>query len=145
MRFRPRTWLVLSLLLFAAAYWLWMYAETVSATRRAQAAKLAAVQPDSAQAPPGASGPALSTVADRRKASGSKSYRVSNTRLSEGELLRSNHAILLRNALIDTDRPLRLEIPAHLRAKGAPGSYIVQSPEGLDQRFRDRLKADGVE
>src|SRR5580658_10036805 len=141
MRFRPRTWLVLSLLLFAASYWLWMYAETLSATRRAQAAQSAAAQP----APPGPSGPALSTVADRRKAAGTKSYRVSNTRLSEGELLRSNHAILLRNALIDTDRPLRLEIPAHLRAKGAPGSYIVQSPEGLDQRFRDRLKADGVE
>ncbi len=145
MRFRPRTWLVLSLLLFAASYWLWMYAETLSATRRAQAAKLAAVPPASSQAPSAAAGPALATVADRHQAAGTKSYRVSNTRLSEAELLRSNHAILLRNALIDTDRPLRLGIPAHLRAKGAPGSYIVQSPSGLDERFRRRLAGEGVE
>ena len=74
-----------------------------------------------------------------------KSYRVSNTRLTEKQLLRSDHAIILRNALIDTDRPLRLDIPAHLRAKGAPGSYIVQSDGPLDQRFYDRLKKDGAQ
>ncbi len=141
MRFRPRMWMGLSLLLFAAAFWVWTYAETLSATRRASAAKAAAAQSAAAQAAP----PAPTTVADTRPAAGSKSYRLSNTRLTEKELLRSHHAILLRNALIDTDRPLRLDIPSHLRAKGAPGSYIVQSPEGLDQNFRSRLQRAGVE
>ncbi len=141
MRFRPRMWMGLSLLLFAAAFWVWTYAETLSATRRASAAKAAAAQSAAAQAAP----PAPTTVADTRPAAGSKSYRLSNTRLTEKELLRSHHAILLRNALIDTDRPLRLDIPSHLRAKAAPGSYIVQSPEGLDQSFRSRLQRAGVE
>jgi subtilisin-like proprotein convertase family protein len=139
MRFRPRTWFLLSLLLFVAAYWVWTYAEKVNASSRAHAAQSAAAQSAAAQP----AGPALAKIAETRDSA--KSYRLSNTRLTEKELLRSNHAILLRNALIDTDRPLRLDIPAHLRAKGAPGSYIVQSQEGMDQRFYDRLKKDGVE
>jgi subtilisin-like proprotein convertase family protein len=135
MRFRPRTWLLLSLLLFAAAYWVWTYAEKVSASRRARVAQSAAAQRNA---------PALAKIADTLDVAQSKSYRLSNTRLTDKELRFSNHAIFLRNALIDTDRSLRLDIPAHLRAKGAPGSYIVQSQEGLDQRFRQRLQQVGV-
>ena len=135
MRFRPRTWLLLSLLLFAAAFWVWTCAEKISASRLAHAARPAAQSP-SALLP----GPAR--VAGTRNAA--RSYRVSNTGLSERELLRSDHAILLRNALIDTDRPLKLNIPAHLRAKGAPGSYIAQGQGPLDRRFYERLKRDGV-
>ena len=135
MRFRPRMWSLISLLLFAAAFWVWIYAEKVSASRRAHAAPPASAQP---------AGPAKAKVADAPHSGQSKSYRVSNTRLTEKELLRGNHAIILRNALIDTDRPLKLNIPAHLRAKGAPGSYIVQSQRPLDQRFYDRLQWDGA-
>ncbi len=135
MRIRPRTWLVLSLLLFGAAYWVWTFAEKTSATRRAPQVQPVAAQP----AQP------LAKTAPAPKAAPAKSYRVSNTRLTEKQLLRSNHAIILRNALIDTDRPLKLDIPAHLRARGAPGSYIVQSEQALDQRFYDRLKKEGAE
>jgi len=137
MRFRPRTWLLLSLLLFAAAFWVWTIGEKISASRRAQPAHPAAQSP-AALLP----GPSPAKTAGTRNAG--KSYRVSNTRLTEKQLLRSNHAILLRNALIDTDRPLKLDIPAHLRAKGAPGSYIAQAEGPLDQRFYDRLKRDGA-
>src|SRR5580658_3961736 len=109
MRFKPRSWWLLSLLLFAAAYLVWTYAEKVSASRRAHAAP--AVPAASAQPP----GPGLAKIAVAPQSPKTKSYRVSNTRASEKELLRSNHAIILRNALIDTDRPLKLDIPAHLR------------------------------
>src|ERR1700722_6835602 len=135
MRFRPRIWLVFSLLLFAAGYWVWTYAERVSASVRARAAQSAAAQTAQAE---------LTKVNETHTTAKHKSYRLSNTKLTAEQLLHSNHGILLRNALIDTDRPLKLGIPDHLRAKGAPGSYIVQSQEGLDQRFRNRLKQDGV-
>jgi subtilisin-like proprotein convertase family protein len=135
MRFRPRTWFLLSLLLFAAAYWTWTYGDKLSATRRAQAAQSAAVQPP---------GPGLAKIAEARNSPKSKTYRLSNTRQTEKQLLRSNHAIILRNALIDTQFPLKLDIPAHLRANGAPGSYIVQSDGPMDQRIYDRLKQLGV-
>jgi subtilisin-like proprotein convertase family protein len=127
--------LLLSLLLFTAAYWSWTYGDKFSASRRAQAARSAALQPP---------GPGLANIAEARNSPKSKSYRVSNTRQSEKQLLGSSHAIILRNALIDTRLPLKLAIPAHLRAKGAPGSYLVQSDGPMDQRVYDQLKKDGV-
>jgi hypothetical protein len=36
MRFRPRTWLLLGVLLFSAAYWVWTFAEKMSDSRHAQ-------------------------------------------------------------------------------------------------------------
>jgi len=135
MRFRPRTWFLLSLLLFAAAYWVWTYGDKIGASRGAQAAHSEAVQP---------SGPRSAKIVQTRNSSKTKSYRLSNTRQTEKQLQRSSHAIILRNALIDTQLPLKLDIPAHLRAKGAPGSYIVQSDGAMDRRIYDRLKEDGV-
>jgi subtilisin-like proprotein convertase family protein len=132
---------LLSLLLFAASYWMWTYAEKVSASDRAHAAR--AVQAVSAAVTP-PSAPGLAKAANAPKAAKAKSYRVSNTRRTEGQLVGDDHAIILRNALIDTRLPLKLDIPAHLRAKGAPGSYIVQSDRPLDQRFYDRLKKVGA-
>jgi subtilisin-like proprotein convertase family protein len=133
-------WWLASLLLFAASYFVWRHAEHISASRNT--APVPAAQPAPVAHPPA---PAPTKVAEARKPKKAKSYRVSNTSASEKDLLRSSHAILLRNALIDTDRPLKLNIPPHLMAQGAPGSYIVQSDAPLDQRFRDRLKQDGVE
>jgi len=137
MRFRPRTWLLVSLFLFAASYWVWNYAEKLNAERRTPAAQPTLAPRPVTPAP-------LSKVAKAPAPAKPKSLIVSNTRMSGKQLLRSNHAILLRNAWIDTDRPLKLDIPAHLRATGAPGSYIVQSSGPFDQRFRDRLARDGV-
>jgi subtilisin-like proprotein convertase family protein len=135
MRFRPRTWFWLSLLLLAAAYWSWTYGDKLSDAHRAQAARAAALQ---------APGLDSAKIVEARNSPKNKSYRVSNTRQTEKQLLRSSHAIILRNALIDTQLPLKLDIPAHLRAKGAPGSYLVQSDGPMDRQVYDRLQQVGV-
>src|SRR5439155_4675258 len=70
--------------------------------------------------------------------------RLSNTTKPLNELVHSDHAILLQNALIDTERPIELSIPEHLRAQGDPGSYIVQSRTPLDDAFRSLLKEAGA-
>jgi subtilisin-like proprotein convertase family protein len=140
MRFRPLTWFLLSLLLFGASYWFWNYGEKVRTARNAEKLQNhpAAVQPS---APPSSSSP---KIVEAKNSARNKSYHLSNTHLTEKQLIRSDHAIILRNALIDTALPLKLDIPAHLRAKGAPGSYIVQSDGPMDERFYNRLKQDGV-
>jgi len=71
-------------------------------------------------------------------------YRLNNTSRSVGQLLRNDHAILLENALVDTERPASLSIPAHLRAQGDPGSYIVQARRPLDNAFRKLLADAGA-
>src|SRR5207247_1201860 len=71
--------------------------------------------------------------------------RLSNTTKPLKELIHSDHAILLQNALIDTERPIELSIPEHLRAQGDPGSYIVQSRTPLDGAFRSLLKKAGAQ
>jgi subtilisin-like proprotein convertase family protein len=112
---------------------MWHYAEKVSVSRHNGAA---------AKPLPALQAPLIKTdgtnAAARRK-----SYRLSNTRQTLTQLLHNDHAIILRNALIDTSRPLRLDIPAHLRAKGAPGSYIVQFDRPLNREFYNSVKKDG--
>jgi subtilisin family serine protease/subtilisin-like proprotein convertase family protein len=71
-------------------------------------------------------------------------YRLSNTKLSVGQLARKDNAILLENALLDTEKPLNLEIPQALRAEGDPGTYIVQSKGALDDMFRAELSRVGA-
>ena len=44
-------------------------------------------------------------------------FRIRNTSKPDAELFRSETAVLLRNALVETLEPLRLNIPEHLRAK----------------------------
>ncbi|MEP6662177.1 MAG: S8 family serine peptidase [Verrucomicrobiota bacterium] len=65
-------------------------------------------------------------------------YRLQNTTQPLEQLVRNDHAILLRNALIDTSLR-RMEIPAELRSKGDPGSYIVQARGVIDASFRAAL------
>jgi len=67
-------------------------------------------------------------------------YRLSNTDKSLGELGRSDTAVLLDNAFIDTASQTPLEVPEHLRAKADPGSYIVQSSRPLDATFYASLR-----
>ncbi len=135
MRFSSRTWFLLSLLLFSAALWMWLYAEKFSAAHRRAV-------PQTVLAPPTA--PALTNAAYRAKPGKAESYRLSNTRETAGQLARSAHGLILRNALIDTALPVKLNIPAHLRAPGAPGSYIVQSDRALDRDFYAELKKNGA-
>ena len=71
-------------------------------------------------------------------------YRLRNTDLPMKELVRREHALLLENALLDTERPVALALPEGLRAKGEPGSYVVQARGALDDAFRARLRAVGA-
>src|SRR5262249_5014602 len=70
--------------------------------------------------------------------------RLTNTSKTLKQLMRDDHALLLRNALIDTAGPADLKIPVQLQSKGEPGGYIVQAAGGLDNAFRDRLMAAGA-
>ena len=133
MRLKPRTWFVISLLLFGAGAWMWHYAEQVSQSRNSAGGP----KPLSAANAPLIKAGGTNAVAQR------KSYRLSNTGQTIAQLLHNDHAIILRNALIDTTRPLGLDIPAHLRAGGAPGSYIVQFDRPLNQEFYDSVRRDG--
>src|SRR5437667_7586154 len=72
-------------------------------------------------------------------------YRLSNTDQSLSQLGRSDTAILLENALIDTASPTPLAVPEHLRASGDPGSYLVQWRRPLDKAFYARLREAGAE
>jgi subtilisin-like proprotein convertase family protein len=140
MRLKPRVWFLISLLLFAAAICVWQYAEKRAAERstvqnRASAAKADALR---SQHPPLAKALAANAGAQR------KSYRISNTTQTIQQLLHNSHALILRNALIDTEVPVALNIPAHLRAKGAPGSYLVQADRPLDKAFYAELSQAGA-
>jgi subtilisin-like proprotein convertase family protein/sugar lactone lactonase YvrE len=72
-------------------------------------------------------------------------FRLRNTSKPDAELFRSETAVLLRNALVETLEPLRLNIPEHLRAKADPGSYVVQARGAVDDRFRAVLRGAGAE
>lgn len=172
MRLQPRTWFLISLLLFALGAAFWLLGD------RRRAATPAPSQPAPQAAPPDltlkstaasegqgardaepaqrgptpqpASGPAGTppSTRDTRPSSDDAEeigrvrypHRLSNTSKSLDELTRSDTAILLRNALIDTADPTPLAVPEHLRAKGDPGSYIVQSRGPIDAAFRELLR-----
>jgi sugar lactone lactonase YvrE len=72
-------------------------------------------------------------------------FRVRNTAAPAAELFRSETAVLLRNALIETREPVRLNIPPHLRAPGDPGSWLVQARGSIDGKFREVLRGAGAE
>lgn len=72
-------------------------------------------------------------------------FRLRNSDRREAELFRSETAVLLRNALVETTEPLDLRIPEHLRAAEEPGSWLVQARGTIDQKFRDVLRGAGAE
>jgi subtilisin-like proprotein convertase family protein len=87
---------------------------------------------------------ALSAGKQGRKGPPGFPYRLSNTSKGIGELSRSDTAILLRNAFIDTASNEPVEIPEHLRAREDGGSYIVQAQGAVDDAFRAQLAARGA-
>lgn len=72
-------------------------------------------------------------------------FRVRNTIKKDSELFRSETAVLLRNALVETLEPAKLNIPEHLRAQGDHGSYLVQARGSIDDKFRAVLRGVGAE
>src|ERR1043166_4841503 len=175
MHLRTRTWFGISLLCFLAAAVFWQLGQRKAARDRAARENLAAasnapanpVRPASpanpgapgtpggpgtpaapvpnAVAPPHPAGAAAVTNAANNAVDASLRHRLSNTPKSVDELSRSDHGLLLRNALIDSSLPVNLDIPPHLRAQGDPGSYLVQSRGPLDNAYRALLRQAGAE
>ena len=149
MRLKPSVWWAISILLFAASAFFWNFGEKKRAADHARWEKQQLSMPKApAHAPLISSGPSAVTTTNTNAATAKpspSSFRVSNTTRPLAELQRNGHAVLLRNALIDTTKPLDdLKIPAKWRAKGEPGSYIVQLDHPLDKAFYDALKAAGA-
>ena len=162
MRQRPVIWFLLSALCFAGAYYFWRLGEQWAARRTVPAG------PASSRVTQHASGVSShqssvtpirllsqagalnmppvtdsSVTNDATRITNRLSLRLSNTTATVGQLQRRETAILLENALLDTAQGLP-SIPAHLRAQGDPGSYIVQSRGPIGDAFRSMLQAAGA-
>src|SRR5581483_4067214 len=144
MRRRPLFWLAVSVVCILGAFYFWRLGDEWNARQgktrpeapspesaSTNAASAAARSPSifepretvvPASTAPLAPASLLSTNATERPtiAQLRQKYRVSNTSASLHDLARSDHAILLANALIDVSRPLDLAIPDSLRAQGDP-------------------------
>src|SRR5665213_2023624 len=115
MKPRPRIWFLVSLLLFGGAAYVWRLGEI---KRLAPATIPRRIVPATLPSTVVTAPLTTNQAADKHKGP----YRLSNTPQSLRQLARNEHGILLRNALIDTARPVHLDIPEHLRSHGAPGS-----------------------
>lgn len=100
--------------------------------------------------PPGPSTPrwvslqALPQGASSRYPDHEVTNRLRNTAASLDELMRSDHAILLRNALIDSANGESLEVPAALHAAGPVDAWVVQSHGPITPAFRAELARVGA-
>src|SRR2546430_13882214 len=170
MRLNSRFWYLLSILFFVAAVWFWLKGDEETAKRKAARGSAAAQRAgpltgSKVQAPAGGTNPGGPTgkagsVAGGNQATGGVGpgakqsatgrqgrfpYRLSNTEQPLSKLGRSDTAILLDNAFIDTASRRPVEVPEHLRAEGDPGSYLVQSRHALDNAFYASLRQAGAE
>ncbi len=163
MRWRPFTWLLLSVFFFVAAAYFWRLGDEWAAKKVRPAGLIATNQPatkpltkpakqaaafringqgGSLNVPPKVSS---SSTAPTNHVNPRLAHRLNNTTRTVGQLMHSDSSILLQNALIDTEQPVTLAIPERLRAQGDPGSYIVQSRRALDENFRSLLSEEGAQ
>lgn len=148
MNLRTRTWFIISLLFFVAAAIFWQLGERkVARDKAAREAALPATAPDKSISSVVTNTPGAlpATNALNVATNDSLRLRLSNTSLNEDALLNRDSALLLMNALVDTASSDVLNIPAHLRAQGDPGSYVVQARGAIDDAFRAELKRAGAE
>ena len=159
MRWRPLTWLLLSVMFFAAGFYCWRLGDKWAAQKAparssqagtpsiAQHAARSTPAPLPVQSQAGALNllPVANAVTNHEsQITNHFPLRLSNTTASIGQLLRDDHALLMESALLDTTRPSP-SIPDHLRAHGDPGSYLVQARGPIDNAFRSVLQAAGAE
>ncbi len=153
MRLTPRFWAVLSLLFFLAAALLWQRGNksqqsTTPSSQQQTATNRSSVRPVGLPVSWSLLTTHGSLVATGKtttqKSTNRFPYRLTNTELGLGELARRDHAILLRNALFDTDKALHAAIPPHLKSEGDPSSYIVQGKGVIQNDFRSVLKEVGA-
>ncbi|MDX1953524.1 MAG: S8 family serine peptidase [Verrucomicrobiota bacterium] len=134
MRFSPRTWALLSVLFFVGALFFWLkgndYQAKINQERQRQKSEGANTQ--SAR-----TNTAVTTQKKKEK------WVLTNSSRSLSELVGSDHAILLRNATIDTAESRELEIPANLRSQ-SPAAFIVQASGVAGKAFKDLLASEGM-
>src|ERR1051326_1941482 len=159
MRWRPLTWFLLSVLFFIGAGFFWNLGERWQAAKQGRSPSQATTNgltPVGPQPKPSVERPSVehrsvnaaipSTLETRHSTPTNHvfAYRLTNSSASGNQLAAIPKAVLLENALFDTGQPINADIPAHLRAQGDPGAYIVQSREPLDADFRNLLKNAGA-
>jgi subtilisin-like proprotein convertase family protein len=150
MRSRPLIWLLVSVMLFVTGACFWRLADKRAAFPPPRSLPPSLVT----RAPRAAPGPSLSLLSQLEEPNSLPRHasritpppplRLSNTSTPLGLLVHSHTALLLENALLDTALPVTLSIPDHLRGKGDPGAFVVQSRAPLDDAFRARLQAAGA-
>src|SRR5438552_3070178 len=168
MRLPSRFWFLLSVICFVAAVWFWLKGNEEEAKRKADVSQKAGNLPGAkvpgvgvgpgpgsgkaASVAPGGSGGNQGTgkvggaaPPAAKGAQGRFPYRLSNTEEPLSQLGRSETAILLENALIDTASGRPVAVPEPLRAQGDGGSYLVQSRGPLDAAFYRWLREAGAE
>ncbi len=164
MHLRTRTWFLLSVLLFVAAIGFWLYGDKRQAAMNDRSVPARTNEAGSASPASGPFNLLSSAIAQRVGTAVPKTavtvatsasvvipkdtnfpHRLRNTSRSIGELVRSETAVLLRNAFIDTAEPQGMDVPENLRSDGDPGSYIVQARGPITERFRAMLAAVGAE
>ncbi len=69
--------------------------------------------------------------------------RLRNTPDSAGRLVHNPHAILLRNAFVDTASQVPLSVPSRLYSAEHPGAYVVQVREGFSTDLGSVVSAAG--
>ncbi|MBM3821567.1 MAG: hypothetical protein FJ404_01555 [Verrucomicrobia bacterium] len=152
MRLNSRAWFAISLLLFVAGGVLWHLGEKKRKGREpvripaesrpalpelrsvASSATPVAAVPTSSKAP--------SKSSDRSVAL--HPHRLRNSAEPYRDLMRSDAAILLRNAAINSTNGVSIEPPHSLRAEGDPGSYVAQSRGVAGEAFREALRTAGA-
>jgi len=138
-------WIVLCLLCVAGAWLFWRLENRPAGTSAApDHFSYTAPRPVLPGQLPAGNAPVPARVKEAL-ATNAFALRLSNTPKSIGELVNDPHAILLENALIDTRSPLNFSIPAHLRATGDAGAYIVQARGPVTAAFRAALAQAGAE
>jgi subtilisin-like proprotein convertase family protein len=161
-RWRPLAWLLVSLACFIAAFYFWRLGDKWEAEKKAPSATATASNAPGAQATSAPTPVALDLPATMTSAStapiaalshtnnsavqrtNSFPYRLSNTTQTVGELSRNSHAILLENAVIDSDSSTPLAIPDSLRSHGDPGAYLVQAHGPMNNASRAQIAAAGA-
>jgi subtilisin-like proprotein convertase family protein len=160
-RFRPILWFSLCLLVFLAAVFLWQrsleqrIAESSDRVQRVEVAAVPAPVAPVAKSTQGSSsivsfygsipGVKVNPKVVHAHATESNPHRLSNTGKKFSELMRRDRAILLRNAFIDTDAPVRgMPIPDGLKAGKNAGAYLVQARGGITPRFLQMLRESGA-
>ncbi len=150
MRGKALAWFVVSLLCFVAAIYFWQWGER-------RAGRTTVPPPEPPASAPGASSSATGdfhlvsqpaaltpTVQAVKFQDPAFPYRLRNTPVPMGELMRTETGLLLENALVDTARPDALPVPEHLRAQGDPGTYIVQARGPIKEAFRQAIAGAGA-